>query len=295
VADDRAALRRSTSVYQGGVSLVNADGTAMLDYGPPLQSYHPDYYDGTTAVNEAGQVLGKVHIELGDRFFYTGYPEVRRQLNRIDPKDVTDANGDGKVTLAMYAAERQRKLDAQGNDVFTEAGEKMLDLEVTRIREDGLMIFTKQHPREYLDALNVPHPGWPYHQTRVVNERGDKSWIVNMPGDTYSLVVPGRKLTLADLPDANGDGRRAITFHDFGPGDEVTVPAYVYLDRTAPDSYTVRANAAVELTLPGSAATWSKDGQNWPPFGRSSRGNRVQVKLTEADLAGGTVQVRVRK
>jgi len=109
-----ATLRRTALAYQGGVEHVNAAGFGQLDLAPYLYSYHPDYYEGMTAVNEAGRTLGRASLKLGDRFFYTGWPTVRRHLGHIAPGDLTDANGDGKITVAMIATEKQKRFAPDG-------------------------------------------------------------------------------------------------------------------------------------------------------------------------------------
>ncbi|MCC7517886.1 MAG: hypothetical protein IT578_01740 [Verrucomicrobiae bacterium] len=297
----RLEFDRPSAVYQGGVGRLDAkEGFAELDVPPYLHSYHPEAYEGTTAVNEAGKAIGRVSVTLGDRFFYTGWPAARRHQNTLLQQDVTDANGDGKLTLAMIATEKQRKFAPDGKTlVEVQPGEKMLDLEVTRIREDGLMFFTRQHPREYLDASNDPHPGWPYHQQLVRNERGDREWTVDMPGDTYRLRVEGRKLQEADLPDSDGDGRRMVVFHDQGPGDRVSVAAHLFLrrlDARGPGVFELRANAACTLTLPGRQVEVSADeGATWKAASSViDETGGITTSFTEEALANGRRLIRVR-
>ncbi len=289
-------MDRGSAVYRGGVErLEPQDGYAELDLAPYLHSYHPDYYEGTTAANEEGTVLGKVSVKLGDRFFYTGWPAARRHLNTINPKDITDANGDGKVTVAMIATDKQRKFAADGTTIIeTKPGEKMLDLEVTRVRDDGLMIFTRQHPRQYLDSAEVAHPGWPYDQQIIRNERGDKQWTVNMPGDTYQLHVEGRKLVPSDFPDADRDGRSTVVFHDYGPGDQVVVPGHCHLRRIGPGVLELRANVGCMLTLPARSVSISNDnGRNWGRVSAPVTDGRITFTLREADLGTGHVLLKL--
>lgn len=289
-------LDRDSAVYQGGVAYVDPSGSFVeLDLAPYLFDYHPSYYEGMTAVNEAGKILGKITINLGDRYFFTGWPEVRRHLNRIDSKDLADANGDGKTTVAMIATQPQQKLAADGTTLIeVKPGEKMLDLDVTRLREDGLMLFTKQHPREFVDALKDPHPGWPYDQQIIRNEKGDREWVVNMPGDTYQMHLTDGKIAGSDLPDPNKDGRKLVVFHDYGPGDDVVLATHAQLRRIEPNVFELRANAACTITLPGKAAAISRDGgKTWSDLKANAREATVTLALRESDLGDGVVRLKI--
>lgn len=300
IQGDRAVLARETATYQGGVSFISPNGAfAELDLPPSLFDYHPTCYEGMTVTNEAGQVLGRASIRLGDRSWYTGWPEARRFRNRIHPGDITDANGDGAVTVGMYvnastAPQGIKKRLDDGTTTMVMPGEKMLDLEVTRVREDGLMFYTKQHPRPFLDSMNEPHPGWPYHQTTIRNEAGTREWLINMPGDTYRLVVGGRTLTADDFPDSNGDGRAMVHIQDIGPGDTLEAPAYVHLNRSGEGVYTVEANAGFTLSLPGREIAVSHDGgETWRTLAGEASSGRLTVQIGEAELGAGRLVLRI--
>jgi len=295
VSGSKVQLERSSKTYAAGVESVNvAAGYAVLDLAPYLVSYHPGYYNGMTAVNEKGQAVGRVELGVGERYWYTGWPAVRRHLARIRPEDVTDANGDGRRTVTMICREKTAKFAPDGETVVpVNPGDEMLELEITRIREDGLMLWTKQHSRIFLDSLNVPHPGWPYHHQTIRNEKGDREWIVNMPGDTYQLRVDGRKLTENDFPDVDGDGRRTVEFHHYGPGDTVTVPTHVYLRRIGKATYELRANVACTVSIPGTGAELSVDnGRTWTELDTQTTVGRVTMALTESVLGSGVVRLR---
>lgn len=305
VKNDQIKFRRTASLYRGGVEYRDENGMfAVLDLAPFLQSYHPKYYNGVTVVNEAGQIIGKGRVNLGDRFFYLGWPTVRRHLNQIDKADLTDANGDGKITVGMYpnpaednTGKGARRINPDGEGFITvPVGEKMLDLEVTRLREDGLMIYTRQHPREFVDSLGQTHPGWPYHQQLIRNEAGTKEWTVNMPGDTYQLALDGKTIAAGDLPDSNGDGRAVVMLYDFGPGDHITVPTHVHLRRVAANTYELRANVQAAIRLPGTAASVSADqGKTWssPANVQTDKGT-VTWNVTDEELTNGPLLVRVK-
>jgi|GEM_PF-2716926 len=302
IAGNTMVFDRTSLYYRGGVEYLNEqEGYVELDLAPYLQSYHPDFYTGMTVVNEKGHVLGRARIELGDRFFYTGFPEARRHLAHMSDEDITDANGDGKRTVAMIVSPHSgttgaKKFAEDGETlIHLKPGEKMFDLEVSRIRDDGYMLFTKQHPRIYLDALKLPHPGWPYHQQIIRNEAGTKEWFVNMPGDIYRLFVDGRKLKKRDVPDADGDGRAMLYLHDYGVNDEATIATHAYLRRQSKGVYELRANVGLTLTLPGNKAEVSTNvGESFDAVAevKKSWGN-VTFKLGAEQLGDGNVTLRV--
>jgi len=253
-------FEKSAAIYQGGIEHILTDGSAaVLDLAPDLYDYHPAYYDGMTVINEAGHALGKAKLSLGDRFMYLGWPEWHRHLQRIRMEDIPDANGDGKRTVRMFAAEPIHYLQENGTIATKQPGELMLELEVTRIRDDGFMFWYKQHPRIYLDSLKAPHPGWPYHKQILKNEDGSRTWTSYMPGDTYLLTVEGRRLAPADFPDTDGDGRPLVRLYDFGPGDTVTLPTHVYLRRLDGGHYELRTDVPVQVTIAGKANSFDEE------------------------------------
>ncbi len=266
----RVTFKRTSRVYRGAIDYIDPEGRfAQLDTKPFLASYHPTYYNGMTAVNERNQVIGRGRIQLGDRYWYTGFPAARRHLSHINKNDLTDENGDGKITAGMFVnthsgTEGARKIGKDGEIIEVPAGAKMFDLEVTRVRDDGLMLFTKQHPREFVDSLKITHPGWPYHKQIIRNERGDREWVVNMPGDTYQVVIEDKKVAKNSFPDPNRDGRPAIEFHHYGPGDTILAASHVSLERKSDNVYVLRANSPTELKIAGKAMEASLDnGKTW--------------------------------
>lgn len=263
-------FKRTSRAYRGAVDYIDPDGKfAQLDTTPFLVSYHPSYYDGMTAVNERNQTIGRCRIALGDRYWYTGFPVARRHLAIINKEDLTDENGDGKISVGMFVSPLSgtngaQKLGPEGELIEVAAGEKMFDLEVTRVREDGLMLFSRQHPREFVDSLKIPHPGWPYHQQIIRNERGDKEWVVNMPGDTFQVVVDGKKVTKSSFPDPDGDGRPAVELHHYGPGDTITAATHVSIERKRDNMYSLRASSPSEIKVSGKDMEVSLDmGGTW--------------------------------
>lgn len=156
------------------------------------------------------------------------------------------------------------------------------------------MFWTKQHPREYLDALKVPHPGWPYHNQIVRNERGDREWLANMPGDAYQLRIEGVALTDALLPDSNNDSRRQVMFHDYGPGDTISAPTHVYLRRLEAGLYELRADVDCRFALPGKQPMLSADGgASWTTLSYRQEGGSVSFDVRLDETADGKALLKV--
>ncbi len=300
VEGNKVGFDRSSMTYRGGVEFIDPDGKYfVLDLAPYLYNYHPDYYEGMVAVNEAGQTLGRVRVQLGERFWYTGWPDARQHLGQIAAADLADTNGDGKVTFDMLVsplAGRTRQFAEDGTTLLElKPGDQMLQLEVTRRRDDGFMFYTQQHPRPYLDALKTPHPGWPYHQQIVRNEAGTREWVVNMPGDLYQLTIADRKISAGDLPDTDGDGRRMVFLHDLGPGSTLTAPTSVALRRVRPGLFELRADVACSVTLPGGKAALSTDqGATFTDLPATAQGGAITVNLSLEQVARESVWLRVQ-
>jgi hypothetical protein len=209
-------------------------------------------------------------------------------------QDIPDATGDGRHVLRLIAAAPVKYRQDDGTVATKPAGESMLDLEVTRVRKDGLMVWYKPHPLTYLDALNDPHPGWPYHDQVLVNEDGSRRWQSTLPGDTCLLSIPGRTLGPADFPDSDGNGRAQVRFYDFGQGDTVSLQARVALRRTISGVFAVTANTPFTLTLAGRTVESSPDGRMWATMNSSKAGGTVSVTVTDDILATGRIHLRIQ-
>jgi len=171
---------------------------------------------------------------------------------RISMEEIVDADGDGRRTLRMYSVgDRTRRWLGEGKLQPVPDGGHMADLEVTRVREDGLVFWFKDPPEVFVDSLRVPHRSWPYHGMRLVTEDGKRTLRANYPGSDYTIGVKGRKLTAADFPDADGDGRRCILIGDIAPGDTIETPSRVSLKRGADGRWRLDANCGLTLALPG--------------------------------------------
>jgi len=291
----KIAWHKSAAVYRSSVDeLVLEDATIIPSSLPPLFDYHPTYYDGMTIVAEDGKSW-KADFERGERWMYLGFPVAQQHQQRISMDDVPDANGDGKRTLAMFVDENARavKQMPDGSKGELEPGEKMLDIEITRVSDDGLTLFLKQHPLEFLDSLGVPHPGWPYHRRILKNEDGTRTWTSVLPEDTVRIVLKGDEPSKGDFPDVDGDGRRSFTVYDFGEGDRFELLTHIFITRKSKGVYEVRSDVEATIALPGKTAEISTDGQQWQQARAIPADGKVALALSTAQLANGPLFLRV--
>ena len=286
---------RASCLYQGGAQRVDAEaGFAVLDLPPYLYDYHPAYYEGMTAVSERGAVLGKASVTRGGRFMYLGYPEWHRHTQQVRPGDITDADGDGRRTLRVYAAnDKSVKRLPDGTIKQLAKGEHMLVIEVTGVSEDGLTVYYKDHPMVFLDSIKAPHRGWPYHRQIMRNEAGTRQWVSKFPGDAYHLSIRGRKLRPVDLPDVDRNGRPMVRLHDFGPGDRVRIPTHVYVRRTTAHMYEVRADVGFAVTMGARSARISTDGKTWHDVPSEAVGDARTFRVGAGLLGDGKALLRV--
>lgn len=294
-AGTQITWRKSAATYRGAVERLDAASATIVPTAiAPLFDYHPTYYDGMTIVSEDGKSW-KVDFERGERWMYLGFPVAQQHQQRVSLRDVPDADGDGRRLLSMYVGpeDKARKRMPDGSEKTLEPGEHMLDIEVTRTSEDGLTLFFKQHPMEFLDSLGAPHRGWPYHRRVLKNEDGSRTWISVLPEDKMKIVLHGAKLADSDFPDVDGDGKRSFTVYDFGKGDRFELLTHVSIARQSGNVYEVRANVATTVTLPGQKAAISADGEKWEPVPAKTDGERITFSLSPSQLAAGKVLLRV--
>ena len=241
--------RGSMIVYRSAVVAYDAaTGGVKGELTPPLLVASPTYYDGLVVANEAGELLGRAKIEFSDRWMYLGFPEHLRWQQRIGMDEIVDADGDGRRTLRLIALHTMKKWLGDGRIERVPEGEKMCDLEVTRVRDDGLMIWFKDPPEQYCYTYDIPHKSWFYQGMRMETEDGRRVLTANYPGTEYAITVPGRRLTAEDFPDADADGRRCLVIADIGPGDVVDAPSAVSLQRVA-EGWRIQANSGMALAL----------------------------------------------
>jgi len=201
--------RGSMIVYRSAVTTFDAvTGGIKGELIPPLLVASPTYYGGLMLANEAGTMLGRVKVAFGDRWMYPGFPEHLRWRQRLRMDEIVDADGDGRRTLRPFAVHPMRKWLGDGRIERVPPGAKLCDLEVTRVSDDGLMIWFKDPLEKYCYTYDMPHKSWFYQGMRLETEDGKHVLTANCPGTEYAIAVPGRRLTPEDFPDADGDGRR---------------------------------------------------------------------------------------
>ena len=169
----------------------------------------------------------------------------------------------------------------------------MLDLDVVQMSADGLTVFYKDHPMDFLDSIKAPHRGWPYHRQVLRNESGTREWVSQFPGDVYHLTLAGRKLLRAHLPDADRNGRAMVRFYDFGPGDRVRVPTHVYFRRIQGQTFRVQADVGFTLGLRARKVELSEDGKVWTEVATASAGEIKEFRVDRARLGDGRLMLRV--
>jgi len=279
-------LRGAMQVYQSAIAHFDEGaGRVTPELPPVLADTYPKYYDDLLVVNEAGAPLGKAEMIKGDRWMYLAFPRYMTWRQRLSPKDLVDADGDGRKTLGMYnTGERTRISLGEGKMRTLEIGEKMCDLEITRLSNDGLTIWFKDPPEVYLDSARVPHKSWPYVGMELRTEDGKKVLTAQYPGTEYYFGVRGRDLTKADFPDADGDGRRCIIICDIAPGDTIDTPARVSLQRVAGNRWLLDANCDISITLPANARIGGA------PRAKPARAGKA-ITIPASTFAGGEIPV----
>ena len=228
--------------------------------------------------NEAGRHIGRGSIVADQWFLFTGWPEARLHLGRIALADLTDADGDGSVTVTI------------GD------GQKRMKLEVASLRNDGYMLFVKDSAQG--DDF-APRSG-----QLIRNEAGTGQWRIGFVGRARRLVMDEGQPDLDDLPDADQDGRQSVWLDAIGPGDTLRIPARVRLTQLAQSStepqdelrFALESNTAFALVLPGRAAFISQDrGNTWQALAGDSSGGLLRIDIAEQDLGSGRAMLKVRR
>jgi len=248
---DRVFLRGAMPVFLSAITHIDEKtGEIVTEMDPPLLESSRTYYDGLPVANEAGRILGRAEIRRGDRWMYLGFPEAIRWSQKIAMDEIVDANGDGKRTLRMLATSKANRRNDDGTNTTINPGERMIDMEVTRVSDDGYTLWYKDAPEKFTDAANVVHESWPFHGQKLVTEDGKRTLRSNYPGTDVKIAIKDRGATLDDFPDADGDGRRCLMICDIMPGDRLDAPTHVDLQRVGPAAWRVRADCGVTLKVP---------------------------------------------
>jgi hypothetical protein len=282
VEGDRVFLRGSMALFLSAITHFDeASGAVVTEMPPTLLECTPTYYDGLPLMNEAGRALGRVRVVRGDRWMYLGWPEPLRWNQKIAMSEIVDADGDGRRTLRMIAAADLKRRNADGTDTVVKAGQRMADLEVARVSDDGYTIWHKDPPEQFLDAAGVVHESWPFHAQKLMTEDGKRTLRSTYPGWDVSLAVEGRRLTAADFPDADGDGRRCLLIGDIMAGDRLDAPTHVVMDQVEPGAWRVRADcgATVQLPAQGDVLVTRRGEKAWPGERVVPRGKPVDLPM----------------
>ena len=304
-------MERSSQVGHATVDPVTGGGQfiRVSDLWPTPGGGADSFHD-VVVRDEAQRVLGRGSIVADQWRLFTGWPEARRHLTKIGPADLTDADGDGRVTVTMIAARPVRKPTAAGAaPLVIDAGAKMLQLEVTGVREDGYGVFVATPADAFLNGQGQADPFEPYRGQIIRNEAGTRQWRIGLAGEALRLVMSQGEVAAADLPDADQDGRRRVSLHACAPGDVLQTPASIHLERLEQDSqssarplqFELLANTACTLTFPGagagagSAAFISHDnGQTWRQLPAESIDGTLRIEIAEQHVGSGHALLKLQ-
>lgn len=244
-------LRGSMIAFRSAIANFDPNtGGVQTELPPPYINAMDTYYDNLALANETGTILGRAKIVYGDRWMYLPFPPESSWRQHITMDEIVDADGDGRRTLRLIAEKPIKRWIAPGNTPVVPAGGRMADLEVTAVRDDGRMIWFKNPPEQYCYTYDIPHASWCYQGMHMVTEDGKRKLTANYPGREYAITLVGRALVEADLPDADGDGRRELILCDIAPGDVVDTPSRVSAFETATGDWSVESTCDVKLRLP---------------------------------------------
>lgn len=265
--------------YQSKITQVDpATNSLVCELAPTAVLSDPNFYEGATASNEAGDKFWKVHVVADERWMHLGWPGYRTSWpDTIKLSEIPDSNGDGKRTLRMLATLQEG--DVGGNELI---------LEVTRVDEnEGTFYFKMPKDERYRQG------GWQFNFRTLVNEDGSKTWRSLYAGSSYRFVLQGPAIHETDFRDSDKDGKRKVKIFHFGPGDTFTVPARVAVTRVGQDEYEVRANTPCTLTLPGQGRVEWKDATIWRAVKATALKNSMAVEVTSSMLTGGPGRLRI--
>jgi hypothetical protein len=285
----RVTHEKTACYYRSRIVRVDeAAGTVEAEIEPSLFGCDTHFIDGTTVTDETGRRNWRTTLIEAERWMHLGYPGYRGSWpDRIRVEDVPDTNGDGRRVLKMLAVAK----DAGRND--KEAGDLLLELDVTRIAPDGQTFYFKMPSDE-----TYRRGGWEYVGRWLVNEDGTRKWRASYPGSTLLWKLDGGCKT-GDFADTDGDGKTKMNAYLFGPGDAMRTGTFVYVRRLdQPGLFEVRANVACTVSLLAGTyrqASLSTDGKTFAAMAATMAGNRIVTTLDEDVLADGVVQLRLHE
>ena len=283
----RVTHEKTARYYQSTV--LNADaaaGAVECEIEPVVFGADTRYCDGTTVSNESGDKFWKASLEEGDRWMNLGFPGYRGSSpNKLMMAMFPDADGDGKRTLKLIGIAADK--DKDGASLKDKV---LLTLEVTRIAPDGETFYFKLPKEEAYQR-----GGWQFADRRLENEDKSVVWQAMYAGSSFRWKLKGEALTVRSLPDADGNGKAKLAAYVYGPGDTLRVDTFVYVARLEDGVYSVRANVPCTITLPGTGKTQiSRDnGAPFEPLPASVKDGKTTIKLDEAALGKGVVQIKI--
>lgn len=283
----RVTHEKTARYYQSAV--LNVDGAASTvecEIEPVVFGADTRFCDGTTVSNESGDRFWKTNLEEGDRWMNLGFPGYRGSSpNKLTMEMFPDADGDGKRTLRMYGSAADK--DKDGASLKDKL---LLTLDVTRIAADGETFYFKLPKEEAYQR-----GGWQYADRRLENEDKSVVWQAMYAGSSFRWKLQGEPLTARSFPDADGNGKPKMAAYVYGPGDTLRVDSFVYVERLDDGLYSIRANTPCAVTLPGTGKVQiSRDnGAPFEVFAAEQKGGKTTVKLDEAALGKGAVQIKI--
>ena len=238
-------LARSAVLYQSEILTVNAAARELVcSMNPNLLLADPHYYDGVTAVAEAGDRTWRVEsIRPKYLFMYLQEP-LQDWRETYGEADFPDADGDGKRTVTF--------LNWGGGDGSPALAQVVVEVAfVDPVRQ---VIYFKLPEQPEVVAAN----GWQWGGSRLmdpakgrwmVNEKG-RRWIPNYTGKQHAITLASEVKDSA-FTDADRDGRRVLRLYHFGVGDAVQMQTHVVVRRQADGAYAVEATTPATVALPG--------------------------------------------
>jgi len=179
-------------VFRTGVTEFDEPtGGVRVQLPPPLVQVLKDCYDGLPLVDEGGKPLGKTKIVYGDRWMFLPFPPEVAWRQRISMDEIVDADGDGRRTLRLIAANKVGRWHGPERPIeVLQPGTRMCDLEVTRVTDDGTMLWFRNPKEQFVYTYPIPHDSWFYQGMDLATEDGKRRLTANYPG--WDLCITAR-------------------------------------------------------------------------------------------------------
>lgn len=234
----------SAILYQSEILSVDAAaGDIICSMNPNMLLADPHYYDGVTAVAEAGNRSWRVRGMVPKYIWMYLQEPLQDWRETFSDQDFPDADGDGRRTVTI---------SNWGGGDGSPAIEKLV-VEVAFVDAQRQVVYFKLPDNPEVVKAN----GWQWAGSRLMdpakgrwmsNEVG-RRWIPNYTGKQNVIQIEG-KVTDGYFTDADKDGRRLLRLYHFGAGDRVTLQSHVCVRRQADGGYTVEGATPATVTLP---------------------------------------------